>query len=79
MSDQENGWKDAHEAMPLCGDAEVFKWISAYLSDEVPDMDYDGINTVDYDNHSIIAVDGNYMMHQKYIDPYSSPGWSQGM
>ena len=42
MSDPENGWKDAHEAMPLCGDAEVFKWISAYLSDEVPDMDYDG-------------------------------------
>ena len=42
MSDQENGWKDAHEAMPLCGDAEVFKWISAYLSDEIPDMDYDG-------------------------------------
>jgi hypothetical protein len=42
ISDPENGWKDAHEAMPLCGDAEVFKWISAYLSDEVPDMDYDG-------------------------------------
>ena len=42
MSDPKNGWKDAHEAMPLCGDAEVFKWISAYLSDEVPDMDYDG-------------------------------------
>ena len=42
MSDPENGWKDTHEAMPLCGDAEVFKWISAYLSDEIPDMDYDG-------------------------------------
>ena len=42
MSNPENGWNDAHEAMPLCGDAEVFKWISAYLSDEVPDMDYDG-------------------------------------
>ena len=42
MSDPKNGWKDAHEAMPLCGDAEVFKWISAYLSDEIPDMDYDG-------------------------------------
>ena len=42
MSNPENGWNDAHEAMPLCGDAEVFKWISAYLSDEIPDMDYDG-------------------------------------
>ncbi len=42
MSNPENGWKDAHEAMPLCGDAEVFKWISAYLIDEIPDMDYDG-------------------------------------
>ena len=42
MSNPENGWNDAHEAMPLCGDVEVFKWISAYLSDEIPDMDYDG-------------------------------------
>jgi len=42
MSNPENGWNDAHEAMPLCGDAEVFKWISSYLSDEIPDMDYDG-------------------------------------
>ena len=27
QSDPENGWVDAHDAMPLCGDAEVFKWI----------------------------------------------------
>ena len=32
QSDPENGWVDAHEAMPLCGDAEVFKWISAYFA-----------------------------------------------
>jgi len=42
MSDPENGWKSPHEAMPLCGDGEVFKWISAYLSDQIPDMDRDG-------------------------------------
>ena len=42
QSDPENGWIDAHEAMPLCGDTEVFKWISAYLSDEIPVMDKDG-------------------------------------
>ena len=42
QSDPENGWVDAHEAMPLCGDTEVFKWISAYLSDETPVMDKDG-------------------------------------
>ena len=42
QSDPENGWVDAHEAMPLCGDAEVFKWISAYLADETPVMDKDG-------------------------------------
>ena len=42
QSDPENGWIDAHEAMPLCGDTEVFKWISAYLSDETPVMDKDG-------------------------------------
>ena len=42
QSDPENGWVDAHEAMPLCGDAEVFKWISAYFAGEVPVMDKDG-------------------------------------
>ena len=42
QSDPENGWVDAHEAMPLCGDTEVFKWISAYLADETPVMDKDG-------------------------------------
>mgnify|MGYP007095111568 FL=1 len=42
QSDPENGWVDAHDAMPLCGDAEVFKWISAYLADETPVMDKDG-------------------------------------
>ena len=42
QSDPENGWVDAHEAMPLCGDAEVFKWIGAYFAGEVPVMDKDG-------------------------------------
>ena len=27
QSDPENGWVDAHEAMPLCGDAEVLSLI----------------------------------------------------
>ena len=42
QSDPDNGWVDAHEAMPLCGDAEVFKWIGAYFAGEVPVMDKDG-------------------------------------
>jgi hypothetical protein len=42
QSDPENGWIDAHEAMPLCGDAEVFKWIGAYFAGETPVMDKDG-------------------------------------
>jgi hypothetical protein len=29
MSDPENGWKDPHEAMPVCFDEEGFKWIGA--------------------------------------------------
>ena len=41
MSDPENGWNDAHEAMPLCGDEEGFKWIGAYLSDETPQLERD--------------------------------------
>ena len=42
MSDPDNGWKDAHEAMPLCGDQEVFKWITAYFAGTIPEMDKDG-------------------------------------
>ena len=41
-ADPENGWKDAHEAMALCGDTEVFKWIGAYFAGEIPVMDKDG-------------------------------------
>ena len=41
MSDPENGWNDAHEAMPLCGDEEGFKWIGAYLTGETPQRERD--------------------------------------
>ena len=37
-----DGRKDAHEAMPLCGDQEVFKWITAYFAGTIPEMDKDG-------------------------------------
>jgi hypothetical protein len=30
MSDPENGWASAHEAMPVCLDAEGFKWLDGY-------------------------------------------------
>ncbi|MCS5688728.1 MAG: hypothetical protein NZ659_08085 [Acidimicrobiales bacterium] len=41
MSDPENGWIDALEAMPLCGDEEGFKWIGAYLTGETPQLERD--------------------------------------
>ena len=41
MSDPENGWKNAHEAMPLCGDEEGFKWVAAYLAGETPQLERD--------------------------------------
>lgn len=37
----EDGWATVHEAMPMCGDAEAFKWMSAALSGAKPDMDRD--------------------------------------
>ena len=44
MSDPENGWVDAHEAMPACGDAEFFKWVTAYFAGTEPGvkMEKDG-------------------------------------
>ena len=44
MSDPENGWVDAHEAMPACGDAEFFKWVTAYFNQTIPGdvMEKDG-------------------------------------
>ncbi len=41
MADPEKGWKDPHEAMPVCGDEEGFKWITAYVSGETPQLDRD--------------------------------------
>ena len=41
MSDPENGWNDPYEAMPLCGDEEVFKWIGAYRTGETPQLERD--------------------------------------
>ena len=41
MANPENGWNDPHEAIPLCGDEEGFKWVGAYLSGETPQLDRD--------------------------------------
>ncbi len=41
MANPENGWNDAHEAMPLCADEEGFKWVGAYLGGETPQLDRD--------------------------------------
>lgn len=35
------GWKDAHDAMPVCGDAEGFKWMSAAMSGSKPEIKRD--------------------------------------
>jgi len=42
MSDPENGWKDAHEAMPMVGDAPAMQWAMAYMGGKTPMMDSDG-------------------------------------
>lgn len=33
-----NGWKDAHEAMPLCFDAAGMDWMQAWMTGTVPQM-----------------------------------------
>ncbi len=42
MSDPENGWKDAHEAMPMVGDGSAMQWAMAYMGGKTPKMDSDG-------------------------------------
>ena len=42
MSDPENGWKDAHEAMPMVGDGPAMQWAMAYMGGKTPKMDSDG-------------------------------------
>lgn len=38
----EGGWGSAHEAMPVCGDSEAFKWMMAYMNNTEHDMLHDG-------------------------------------
>ena len=38
---QEQGWKDARDSMPVCGDAEGFKWMAAALNGTKPDIKRD--------------------------------------
>ena len=42
MSDPENGWKDPHEAMPVCADGESMKWMQGFMSGTTPAMGHDG-------------------------------------
>lgn len=37
----EQGWKDAHDAMPVCGDVEGFKWMAAAMNGTKPDIKRD--------------------------------------
>ena len=37
----EQGWKDAHDAMPACGDEEGFKWIAAAMNGTKPELTRD--------------------------------------
>ena len=42
MAVPENGWKDAHEAMAMVGDAQAMKWAMAFMNGKTPEMDHDG-------------------------------------
>ncbi len=42
MADSEKGWKDPHEAMPVCADGESMKWMQGYMGGTIPQMDRDG-------------------------------------
>jgi len=41
-ADPEKGFASAHEAMAICGDAESFKWMKAFMKGEKPVLDQDG-------------------------------------
>ena len=42
MSEPEKGWKNAHEAMPVCADAVSMAWMQAWMKDEKPQLERDG-------------------------------------
>jgi len=37
-----NGWKNVHDAMPTCHDAQAMKWMMAYSNGTKPKLDKDG-------------------------------------
>jgi len=42
MSEPEKGWKNAHEAMPVCADAASMAWMQAWMKSEKPQLERDG-------------------------------------
>jgi hypothetical protein len=38
----QTGWDDAHQAMPVCADVESLKWMQAYLTETIPQLNRDG-------------------------------------
>ena len=64
-----DGWKDAHDAMPVCGDEEGFKWMAAALNGTKPDIKRDAFLWM---LHGDVGEDNTKMGVLKKEDP--TPG-----
>ena len=72
MADPENGWRDPHEAMPLCGDEEGFKWVVAYLSGETPELER---NTFIWMSHGDMGEDNTTPLVMSQAEAEDPDNW----
>ena len=72
MADPENGWRDPHEAMPLCGDEEGFKWVVAYLSGETPELER---NTFIWMSHGDMGEDNTTPLVMSQTEAEDPDNW----
>ena len=68
----QTGWDDAHQAMPVCADVESLKWMQAYLTESIPQLNRDGFmwmlhgdlgedNTTPMVMHQADSTDGHWI------------------
>ena len=72
MADPENGWRDPHEAMPLCGDEEGFKWVVAYLGGETPELER---NTFIWMSHGDMGEDNTTPLVMSQAEAEDPDNW----
>ena len=72
ISDPEKGWKNAHEAMPVCADEASMAWMQAWMKGEKPQLERDGFMWM---LHGDMGEDNTTPMVMKKSDAADSSQW----